>query len=69
MFIIGAIERVIKAKYSYNNKATKIELIVNNENNKYKLFNIDKQMMNRQQQMKKSSIQRDLSIYNKVIKK
>ena len=26
MFIIGAIERVIKAKYSYNNKATKIEL-------------------------------------------
>lgn len=50
-------------------KATKIELIVNNENNKYKLFNIDKQMMNRQQQMKKSSIQRDLSVYNKVIKK
>ena len=26
MFIIGAIERVIKTKYSYNNKATKIEL-------------------------------------------
>ena len=26
MFIIGAIDRVIKTKYSYNNKATKIEL-------------------------------------------
>lgn len=26
MFFIGAIERVIKTKYSYNNKATKIEL-------------------------------------------
>jgi hypothetical protein len=26
MFLIGAIDRVIKTKYSYNNKATKIEL-------------------------------------------
>jgi len=26
MFIIGSIDRVIKSKYSYNNKATKIEL-------------------------------------------
>jgi hypothetical protein len=26
MFIIGAIEKIIKSKYSYNNKATKIEL-------------------------------------------
>ena len=26
MFVIGAIEKVIKSKYSYNNKATKIEL-------------------------------------------
>jgi len=26
MFIIGAIDKVIKIKYSYNNKATKIEL-------------------------------------------
>ena len=40
MFIIGAIERVIKTKYSYNNKATKIELknsIINLPINKGKI--------------------------------
>jgi len=45
MFIIGAIERVIKAKYSYNNKATKIELKNSIINLPIKNGNIDYEFM------------------------
>lgn len=45
MFIIGAIERVIKTKYSYNNKATKIELKNSLINLPIKNGNIDYEFM------------------------
>ena len=45
MFIIGAIERVIKTKYSYNNKATKIELKNSLINLPTKNGNIDYEFM------------------------
>lgn len=47
MFIIASIDKVIKTKYSYNNKATKIELkntvielIKNNNQPNYKLMEL-----------------------------
>jgi transposase len=51
-----------------NIKATKIEIIVNEEKKNYKISNINKSHLNDQNKTKKSLIQRDLSIYNKVIK-
>ena len=45
MFIIGAIDKVIKSKYSYNNKATKIELKNSIINLPIKKGNIDFEFM------------------------
>ena len=46
MFIIGAIDKVIKTKYSYNNKATKIELKNSIINLPIKKGKIDYEFMN-----------------------
>ena len=49
-------------------RATKIESIVNEENKNYKLLNINKVNSDNQDNTKKSLIQRDLSIYDRIIK-
>jgi len=57
---------ISKALLLEDAKATKIELIVNQENKEYKLHNIDKQQNNERIKNTKSLIQRDLSVYDKV---
>jgi transposase len=49
-------------------RATKIESIVNEENKQYKLQNIKKDKSNKHNNPKKSLIQRDLSVYDRIMK-
>lgn len=57
---------ISKALLLEDAKATKIELIVNQENKEYKLHKINKQQNIERNQNTKSQIQRDLSVYDKV---